>query len=176
MNTPLSCCFSGYRPEKFGFELSDKNAQYNNFSAKLYERIVDMTEAGVTSFYSGMAMGFDILAAEAVLDVRKLRPELGLKLIACIPYIDQASGFPPDWRERYDAVLEDCEKVVLLSDRYYRGCFQKRNQYMVDNSDFVITYYDGSPGGTRNTVKYAEKKGKGIINLYENFGEQLKLI
>ena len=123
-----------------------------------------------------MAMGFDIIAAEAVLDVMKLRPDLGLRLIACVPYIEQASAFPTDWKERYDRILSECDRVILLSDRYYRGCFQARNRYMVDNSDFVIAYYDGSPGGTRSTVKYAEKKGRSIINCCENAGEQMKLV
>lgn len=176
MEKDLCCCFSGYRPEKFGFELSDKDRSYVEFTAKLYEKIVDVAEAGVTTFFTGMAMGFDILAAEAVLDIMRLRPELCLRLIACVPYIEQASGFPPEWKERYDRILEECDKVVLLSDKYFKGCFQVRNRYMVDNSDFVIAYYDGSPGGTRDTVKYAGKKGKSVINCCENTGEQMKLI
>jgi uncharacterized phage-like protein YoqJ len=40
---------------------------------------------------------------------------------------------------------------------------QKRNEYMVDNSDIVIAVWDGSKGGTYNCVKYAEKLGKKII-------------
>ena len=176
MQKNLGCCFTGYRPEKFGFELTPDNQNYNDFSRKLYDNIIDLSEAGVTVFYSGMAMGFDIMAAEAVIDIMKLRPELGFRLVACLPYIEQASAYPPDWKARYDAALEESERVILLSDRYYRGCFQTRNKYMVDNSDFVLTYFDGSSGGTKNTVAYARKKGRGIINLYENFGEQLRII
>ena len=176
MGKNLSCCFTGYRPEKFGFELSPENALYNKFTSKLYEKIVDIAETGVTTFFSGMAMGFDILAAEAVLDVIKLRGDLGIRLVACVPYADQAKAFPPEWKERYDRILSECDEVVLLSERYFRGCYQARNRYMVDHTDFVITYYDGSPGGTKDTVKYAEKTGKGILNCYENMGEQLKIL
>ena len=37
---------------------------------------------------------------------------------------------------------------------------QKRNEYMVDNSDYVIAVWNGKPSGTGNTVKYAKKKNK----------------
>ena len=41
---------------------------------------------------------------------------------------------------------------------------QKRNRYMVDNSDIVIAVWDGTPGGTENTVRYAEKLGRKILS------------
>jgi hypothetical protein len=31
----------------------------------------------------------------------------------------------------------------------------------------VLAYWDGSSGGTANCIKYAEKKKKPIINLFE---------
>ena len=42
---------------------------------------------------------------------------------------------------------------------------QKRNEYMVNNSDYVIAVWDGKPSGTGNTVRYAESKGKTIITI-----------
>ena len=36
---------------------------------------------------------------------------------------------------------------------------------MVDNSDYVVTWYDGKQGGTRNTLNYAQKKKRYIVNL-----------
>ena len=34
----------------------------------------------------------------------------------------------------------------------------KKNEYMVDNSDYVIAVWNGKPSGTGNTVTYARKK------------------
>ena len=39
---------------------------------------------------------------------------------------------------------------------------------MVDNSDYVITWFDGQSGGTKNTIRYAKKIGRQIFNIYEN--------
>jgi uncharacterized phage-like protein YoqJ len=40
---------------------------------------------------------------------------------------------------------------------------QKRNEYMIDKSDYVIAVWDGSPSGTGNTVRYAKQKNKKIL-------------
>ena len=162
----LRCCFTGYRPEKFDFSLDENNTMYNKFVDRLFNAVTDLAESGVSEFYSGMAMGFDIIAAETVLDVARLRPDLSLRLVACVPYIEQASAFPKSWKDRYNYILSNCDKALLLSDKYYKGCFQRRNKFMVDSTDFVITYFDGAPGGTKNTVTYAKKQGKGIVNCY----------
>lgn len=48
---------------------------------------------------------------------------------------------------------------------YYPAKMQKRNEYMVDNSDIVIAVWDGTKGGTYNCVKYAQKLEKKIIQI-----------
>lgn len=40
---------------------------------------------------------------------------------------------------------------------------QKRNEYMVDNSNYFIAVWNGKPSGTGNTVKYAKKKNKIVL-------------
>ena len=42
---------------------------------------------------------------------------------------------------------------------------------MVDNSDYVVTWFDGKRGGTENTLKYAAKKRRHIINLNDSFND-----
>ena len=40
---------------------------------------------------------------------------------------------------------------------------------MVDRSDSIVALWNGTSGGTKNCIDYAEKKGKPIINLWERF-------
>ena len=51
----------------------------------------------------------------------------------------------------------------MLQYHYTSDCMQKRNKYMVNNSDYIITVWDGKPSGTGNTVKYAKQKNKKIL-------------
>jgi len=57
------------------------------------------------------------------------------------------------------------DKVVYTSERYERGCMQKRNQHLVDNSAVCVCYLNGLKSGTVYTVDYARQNGLRIINL-----------
>ena len=168
MEREYSCCFTGYRPQKFSFALGENNAQNAEFERQLYTAVSELAESGVTVFYCGMAIGFDIIAAEAVLDIMALRPELCLRLVACVPFIEQSKTFSPSWKKRYDAVLQKADKTVLISDKYFKGCYQRRNEYMVKSCDVVLTCFDGKSGGTKNTIDYARKLGRKVININES--------
>ena len=58
-----------------------------------------------------------------------------------------------------------------ICDHYHKGVFQMRNEWMVDHSNRVIAYYNGTPGGTRNTIEYAEKKMIEVVMLQEQAEE-----
>ena len=45
----------------------------------------------------------------------------------------------------------------------------RRNRYMVDNAAVLIAVYNGSPGGTRNTMLYAMRQGLEIIEIEAEF-------
>ncbi|MBO4692820.1 MAG: DUF1273 family protein [Clostridia bacterium] len=162
----LSCCFTGYRPQKFPFALDHNNPQYREFENRLISEISGLIGAGCLNFYTGMAMGFDIVAAECVLILAKAFKNSAVRLICAIPFTGQSAKYPLEWKERYENILSAADQKVLISDRYYRNCYFERNRFMVDNSDFVLTWFDGSPGGTRNTIRYAESVFRKVINLY----------
>ena len=149
--SPKNCAFTGHR------QLGD------DFSArKLKKEIKNMMEMGVETFYNGMAMGFDLLAAEQVLDLKKKFP--AVKLIACVPCYGQEKYFSEEDKERYANILKKANEVVLLSDHYYNGCMQKRDRYMVDHAEALIAYSKKEEGGAAYTVRYFSKT-KGEENI-----------
>ena len=162
----LSCCFTGYRPQKFPFPLDRLNSEYLDFENRLISEIAGLIELKCLTFYTGMAMGFDIVAAECVLMLEQAFKNSAVRLVCALPFKDQSLKYPPEWKQRYDNILLKADQTVLVSDNYYRNCYFDRNRFMVDNSDFVLTWFDGSPGGTRNTVRYAESISRKVINLY----------
>ncbi len=165
----ISCCFTGYRPAKFPFSLSEKSREYTDFENLLIKEIFSAYGLGCRRFYSGMAMGFDIIAAEAVLDLKRIKPDT--MLCCAVPFKGQSSSYSSDWSTRYNNVLKLADEIVYVCDAYSRDSYFKRNKYMVDNSDMVITWFDGRSGGTANTVKYAKRIGRTVINLYRESGE-----
>ncbi len=165
------CCFTGYRPDKFDFEFSHQNPEYRNLENKLVDTVFNAANEGFSEFYCGMAYGFDILAGEIVLLLKKANPLV--KLIAVVPFEKQSHSWSDEWKNRYEALLSKADRIVLISKEYSKECYHKRNRYMVDNSAAVITFFDGKSGGTAATLRYAKQKGKAITNIAEINDEQI---
>ena len=119
---------------------------------------------GVVNFYNGMAVGFDMLAAEYVLSLKSKFPNI--RLIACIPCENQEKGFSAKEKEQYYAILSQADEKVYVSKTYVGGCMLKRNRYMADRADMLIVHCVKETGGTAYTVDYFEKKKKGAPIYY----------
>lgn len=159
------CCFSGYRPEKFDFEFGADNLETRKLRVNLVIAITKLIAAGVTEFYCGCAKGFDIFAAEVLLEASEYRKDIHLHCV--IPFPDAVTKLDDHWRKRLEEVMSYSDSCICLNKSYHPGVYAVRNRYMVDNSLFVLTYYDGKPGGTKSTLEYAIEKRKKIINLVD---------
>ena len=143
------CCFTGHRPEKL-------HMTEDEVCSRLEREIRAAVEEGFQTFITGMARGVDIWAGEIVL---RLRSEgAPIHLIAASPYRGFESAWSPEWRRRYAAVMAAADLVRFISPCYDRGCFQRRNEWMVDHSARVIAVFNGEKGGTKNTIDYAKRK------------------
>jgi uncharacterized phage-like protein YoqJ len=151
-----TCCFTGHRPQKLHQE--EKEVR-EGLEAAVRQAYTD----GYRCFISGMAMGVDLWAGEAVIKLKSLYPDV--LLIAAIPYPGQEKHFPREWKEMYAEVLSGCDHAEILSEEYRKGVFALRDRWMVDHSSRIIAVYNGEPGGTALTIAYAKREGlelKGI--------------
>ena len=141
---PKTCAFTGHRTLDDGFS-----------PRKLKAEIKKLILQGVDTFYNGMAMGFDLLAAEKTLELKKKYPHI--KLILCIPCYNQEKNFSPKDKERYAAIYKKADERTYISDAYYKGCMLARNRYMADRADALIAHCIKENGGAAYTVKYFKK-------------------
>ena len=121
---------------------------------------------GVRVFYSGMAEGFDLLAARAVLDLR--REYSDIQFVAAVPFRAQAVGFSAVVHRDYDQILAAANRVDVLQEEYSRDCFLRRDDYMVERAATVVAWFDGRAGGTAYTVGRARSLSCEVINLYRD--------
>ncbi|MDE6070127.1 MAG: DUF1273 domain-containing protein [Alistipes sp.] len=129
----------------------------------LRQTVVACHARGVRTFLSGMAVGFDLAAAEAVLACRDELP--GLRLVAVVPFEGQQARFSALDRARFDRVLAAADETIVLSPVYHRGVYTVRNDFLVAHAAHLIAWFDGSPGGTHYTVRRAARFGRRIDNL-----------
>lgn len=154
-----TCCFTGHRPAKLSFGYDEESPVCLRLKVRLLSLIDEMRMKGVTSFLSGMAQGIDILAAEAVMNIRRTYQQDKIRLIAVVPYEGQADRWCEGYRERCFNVLAASDDVITLQRGYTDNCMLDRDRYMVDASGYLIAVFNGSKGGTKYTVDYAMKRG-----------------
>ena len=153
----LSCCFTGHRPSGLPWGNREEDPRCLKMQEELAARLEGLYAAGYRHFLCGMAIGCDIMFAEAVLAMRKLYPDVSLE--AAIPCGDQPSRWTKAQRRRYNQILDACDQVTVLQIHYTPDCMQRRNQYMVDHASVLLACYSGHPGGTMNTILYAKRQG-----------------
>jgi len=151
----LSCCFTGHRAMSM--------AEQKQIFPVLNQEILNAIKKGVTVFRSGGALGFDTIAALSVLNLKKKYPEI--KLYVDVPHRRQCAKWSDFDKSVYRNILASADKVTYVSAYYEKGCMQKRNRYMVDNSDMVIAYVKKASGGSYYTACYAKSLDKEVINL-----------
>ena len=128
--------------------------------AGMVTEIKSLYASGCRNFFSGMAEGGDLVFAKAVLAARNL--------VAAIPFREQSARYSDMNKRLYISLLEEADKTVVLSESYHKGCFHRRNDFLVKHAAIMLAYWDGQPyGGTYYTVKKAIEAGKKIVNLYK---------
>lgn len=153
----LTCCFTGHRPQSLPWGTREQDPRCLELKLELAARLEGVYEAGFRRFLCGMALGCDMYFAEAVLALRDSHPDV--KLEAVIPCGSQPDRWNLAQRQRYNALLDRCDKVTVLQIHYTPDCMLKRNRYMVEHSSLLLACYNGYPGGTQSTLLYAQRQG-----------------
>ena len=143
---------------------------YITVQSKLYEllRIVIQKENGEVEFLIGRNGDFDLMASSVI---RKLKKETGNEnvfLTLVLPYETAELRNNTESFESYYDSIEICE---ASADCNFKYAIVARNKDMVDRSDMVVVYVKNESGGAYQSLKYAEKNQKRIINLYHTQNE-----
>lgn len=171
-----SLCFTGCRPHKINMPYDISAPEYKPLIDTITKKVLYYIQLGVDTFYTGGADGIDILSFFVIHKLKKDYPNL--KNIICIPTSKQR-----EWSKSgkwYDIMLKYADETVLVYeiDKYksdnINAKMQNRNQYMVDNSDFVLAVWNGDTGGTFNCINYANKSNKEIS--YIILGDCMEII
>lgn len=137
---------TGHRPDKLG--------GYHRAAADpwIAEAEVMLILLSPEKVISGLALGWDTYLALAAI-------RLGIPLVGAIPFNGQESRWPPESQSVFWWINERAaELVVVCGGGYAPYKMQKRNEWMVDHCDFLLSCWNGTPGGTANCLAYARDK------------------
>ncbi|WP_159459832.1 SLOG family protein [Scatolibacter rhodanostii] len=155
----LACCFTGHRAIRFDI--------LPRLYTTLLEELDALTVEGYTDFYAGGALGFDTLAAQAVLQKQKSNSQIKLHLI--LPCKNQHANWHNHQQEVYQQILEQASSIKYVSETYSVEAMRQRNRLLVEKSNYCLCYLNRNRrSGTAFTVQYAKSCHVPVKNLLDN--------
>lgn len=157
-----TACFTGHRSQKLPWRFNEEDQRCMEMKVTLRFEIEQVIRRGYRTFLCGMALGFDMICAETVIELKKKYPNI--KIVGALPCKTQDSKWFDKDRERYRKLLKQLDWNRCIYDAYIGAeCMLERNRYMVDNSSLMIALFNGLSGGTKSTIDYAKRKGLEVV-------------
>lgn len=150
--------FTGYRPPKLG-GYQTPNPIYDYVYQELEQLFIQLKP---DKCISGMAQGFDLMAAELTL-------KLKIELVAAVPFQGQELYWPVDITKKYRSILKQAGMTIFCSSGEYAAHkYQIRNEWMVNHCDILLACINANEtsGGTFNCVEYAKSQKKPIYYIH----------
>ncbi len=148
------CAFAGHREEFVSM-----------YKEKLEAAISEILKTdNVFIFYVGGRGHFDSICTSAVKSAKKTYLHLNISLFLVLPHMTNKVNTN---KQYYDYYFDDIIIPIEFADVHYKAKIKKRNQWMVDRADYLIACVFREFGGAFDTMKYALKQGKQVLNIAE---------
>ena len=141
----MICTFFGHR---------DAPSKMEGTIRETIERLIS---EGVTCFYVGNNGNFDSMVHRQLKQLSGEYPHIKYYVVLAYMPTEQSEFDVTDYTETiYPEGLESVPPRFAIS---------KRNQWMVEKADIVVTYVKYSTGGAAHAKKLAVRKGKTIVDI-----------
>lgn len=157
----MRVALTGHRPQRLGLPDDETSIEWDNIVCWVGKQIIKINESNFikdedVDLYCGMASGCDIVFG---LVGSIFKYGMKNKLHCVLPCKEYNSD-----HKLYKKIKEAADEWIELSDEFYKGCDNARDQYMVDHCDILLAIWDGNKsGGVWSTIRKAQKAGKQII-------------
>ena len=144
-----------YRVALFGHRYLSSVRELAN---KLYDAAEKLIRANeFVEFYIGRNGEFDELAASVIKRVQSKHGKEKCALILVLPYAVKDIKY---FEKYYDEIM-----LPVDPQTHFKAAIAKRNEWMADNCELVISCVQKESGGAYRAIKHAEKRGVPVLNL-----------
>lgn len=136
-----SIYFTGYKP----FELNifnDDQPEVKVIKAYIKELIENEIEEGLEWVIISGQLGFELWTAEVTIDLKNKYPDL--KLAVLTPFLNHFNKWNETNQKKYQNIVMNADYVNAIHQSEYQGAFQfqQANDFILDNTDKTILFYD----------------------------------
>ena len=146
----------------FGHRIID---DYLTAEQKLYEllRIIMSRGDREVEFLVGRNGDVDLMTASVV---RRLKREMNSENVFLTLVLPYETAELRNNTEAFENFYDSIEISEASADKNFKYAITARNRDMIDRSDMVVVYVKNQSGGAYQSLRYAEKNEKKIVNLY----------
>ena len=149
-----------YKVALFGHR--DLNA-HSKVEERLYPLLCELVK---TKSFLEILLGrngeFDVFAASVFKRVQNALGKDNNSITLVLPYKHKDIEY---FEKYYDNIFIP----EFLENAHPKSAIRKRNRYMVEECDLLICFVERNTGGAYSALKYAQKLGKKVINLAEDY-------
>lgn len=137
-----------------------------NFVGEAVKKVVEglICEKEYVDFLVGRDGDFDYIVSSAIIRAKRELTDANSSHICVLPY-ERA-----EYRKNKAAFEQYYDEVEVCNDAagtYPKAAFAIRNRSMVERSELCVFYVDHEQGGAWQTLRYAQRKGKRILNIFD---------
>ena len=126
--------------------------------SRLLTLLQTLTAQGYDEVWLNCEYGVSLWAAECLLKLRKILP---VHVNIAVPYEEQSTNWTEEQRDRYYAIHEQSDSVVLLGTQFTDNCYALADRYMIDRSDLVVIC--GMQGSVPEAAEYADERSVRVV-------------
>lgn len=157
--------FTGHRPKLLGGYGTEAQKRLHKFA---HRQLLKMDSDII--IYQGCALGWDMAVATAAI-------AQGHKVVSCVPFLGFNAQWPVSSVWDLDVILNKSHEVIVVTSKedwlHMDGqagfALNKRNHFMVDNTDKLLALSCGAPSGTENCIEYALRNKKPVQYLWKDW-------
>ena len=159
----MRVALTGHRPQRLRLPDDETDTAWEEIKNWIIKQLIETIEVSYLSnekldIYCGMASGSDFVFGMTAMFL-KINTIIPLQLHCILPCKNYNSS-----HKLYQDMKMYADEWVELSDKFYNGCDNARDQYMVNHCDVLLAIWDGNKsGGVWSTIRKAQKAGKQII-------------
>ncbi len=148
-----------YTVSLFGHRIIEDPISVERKLEKLIRQLIHEKE--YVEFLVGRNGAFDQLTASVIRRVKRTVRADNSTLVPVLPYPTAEYRETEESFQSYYDEIEICD----YPNAHFKAAIQARNRAMVDRSDLSIFYVTHNQGGAAQTLRYAQKQNKNLINL-----------
>lgn len=154
-------CLKGHTIQELPWLYDENDARYKALKETMCKELENAIRFGYYYFECSMELGFDLICAEILLNLKKKYPYI--KIVGALRGEDQDKDWECKDRFHYQRLLSRLDKTRSVYYAFPEDYPLERNRFMINESSMMIALFNGASEEMKSIIDYARAQGLRIV-------------